>query len=135
MTQPVPMPESESEFMQVTGLVLDEAGPTRVVGHIDLGPQHHQPYGIVHGGVYCAAVEQAASIGATFHAMELGLVPVGVNNNTHFVASISEGRVVVVAEPITQGRTQQLWTVEIRRESDERLIATGQLRVANIEPR
>lgn len=130
-----PVPDFETAFMQVLGLVIDEATDERVVAHIDLGPQHHQPFGIVHGGVYCAAVEQVASIGATSHAQTLGMLPVGVNNNTHFVASMSEGRVRVVAEPVTQGRTQQLWTVDIRRESDDRLVATGQLRLAHIEPR
>jgi len=122
-------------FMRAIGLELDEVGRDRVVGHIDLGPQHHQPYGLVHGGVHCAAVEQIASIGASLHAADLGLVCVGVNNNTHFVSSIREGRVTVVAEPITRGRSQQLWSVEIRRAHDDRLVATGQLRLANIEPR
>ena len=125
----------DSAFAHAVGLELDEVGPTRVVGHIDLGPEHHQPMGLVHGGVYCAAVEAAASVGAGLSAMERGLGVVGVNNNTHFVAGISEGRVTVVAEPIVQGRTQQLWTVDIRRASDGRLVATGQLRVQNIEPR
>jgi 1,4-dihydroxy-2-naphthoyl-CoA hydrolase len=122
-------------FMRAIGLEIDEVGRDRVVGHIDLGPEHHQPFGIVHGGVYCAAIEQIASIGASLHAGELGLVSVGVNNNTHFVSSLREGRVSVVAEPITQGRTQQLWGVEIRRSADGRLVATGQLRLANVEPR
>jgi 1,4-dihydroxy-2-naphthoyl-CoA hydrolase len=124
-----------SPFMRAIGLEVDEVGRDRVVGHIDLGPEHHQPFGIVHGGVYCAAIEQIASIGANIQAGELGLVSVGVNNNTHFVASLRDGRVSVVAEPITQGRTQQLWGVEIRRRDDGRLVATGQLRLANVEPR
>jgi 1,4-dihydroxy-2-naphthoyl-CoA hydrolase len=122
-------------FMPAIGLEVDEVGRDRVVGHIDLGPKHHQPFGIVHGGVYCAAIEQIASIGASIHAGELGLVSVGVNNNTNFVSSLRAGRVSVVAEPITQGRTQQLWGVEIRRSDDGRLVATGQLRLANVEPR
>ncbi|MCD9622927.1 PaaI family thioesterase [Rhabdothermincola salaria] len=125
----------DSAFAQAVGLELDEVGPTRVVGHIDLGAEHHQPMGLVHGGVYCAAIEAAASIGASISAQERGLSVVGVNNNTHFVAGISEGRVTVVAEPIVQGRTQQLWSVDIRRASDDRLVATGQLRVQNVEPR
>ena len=38
---------------------------TRVVGHIDLGPGHHTPWGVIHGGVYATAVETAASLGAS----------------------------------------------------------------------
>lgn len=125
----------DSAFAAAVGLELDEVGPERVVGHIELGPQHHQPYGIVHGGVYCAAVEAAGSTGAAAKAMERGLICVGVHNSTHFVTAISEGTVDVVAEAVVQGRTQQLWTVDIRRREDGRLVATGQLRVQNIESR
>ncbi len=121
--------------MAANGLVLDEVSGERVVGHIDLGPEHHQPYGIVHGGVYAAAIETIGSIGGAMAAQERGLSVVGVNNNTHFLAAVSEGRVDLVAVPIVQGRTQQLWTIDVTRASDGRLVATGQLRLQNIEPR
>ena len=46
------------------GLEVDEVATTRVVGHLQLGPDRHTPWGIVHGGVYATAVESAASLGA-----------------------------------------------------------------------
>jgi len=117
------------------GLLIDELTPDRVVGHADLGPQHHQPFGIVHGGVYCSIVETIGSMGGSVAVRDEGRVVVGVNNNTHFLASLSEGRVIAVGTPIVRGRTQQLWSVDITRESDGRLVATGQLRLQAIEPR
>jgi len=39
----------------------------------------------------------------------------------------------VTAVAIHQGRTQQLWQVEIRRPKDEKLVAQGQVRLQNIE--
>jgi acyl-coenzyme A thioesterase PaaI-like protein len=39
----------------------------------------------------------------------------------------------VVASAIHQGRTQQLWQVEIRRPEDDKLIARGQVRLQNID--
>ena len=128
-------PQAQTAFMAANGLVLDEVSGERVVGHIDLGPEHHQPYGIVHGGVYAAAIETMGSIGGAMAAQERGLSVVGVNNNTHFLAAVSEGRVDLVAVPIVQGHTQQLWTIDVTRASDGRLVATGQLRLQNIEPR
>lgn len=127
--------EGSSGFAHSVGLHFSEVSGTRVVGWIDLTAEHHQPMGIVHGGVYCAAVEASASIGAATAVMDRGLVAVGVHNSTNFLASMSEGRVEVVATPITQGRTQQLWQVDITRTSDGRLIATGQVRLQNITPR
>jgi 1,4-dihydroxy-2-naphthoyl-CoA hydrolase len=127
--------EGASAYVRAAGLKLSEASGSKVVGWIDLTAEHHQPFGIVHGGVYCSAIETAASIGASTAVMDQGLVAVGVNNNTNFLAQMTEGRVDVVATPVTQGRTQQLWNVEITRPTDGRLVATGQVRLQNIQPR
>jgi len=120
--------------MRAAGLEFDEVGPTRVTGWIDLGPDHHQPWGLVHGGVYSSAIESAASIGASLAAQAHGLAAVGVNNNTNFLRSMATGRVTIDAQPIQQGRTQQLWEVNVTDE-EQRLVATGQVRLQNITPR
>jgi len=113
--------------MRAAGLELSEVGPNLVTGWIELGPEHHQPWGLVHGGVYMAAV------GASAAAQELGLAAVGVNNNTNFLRSKTSGRVDVVARPVQQGRTQQLWEVRIT-DTDDRLVAVGQVRLQNVSP-
>ena len=46
--------------MQAAGLVLDKVETSHVTGWIDLGSEHHQPWGLVHGGVYTTAIESAA---------------------------------------------------------------------------
>jgi 1,4-dihydroxy-2-naphthoyl-CoA hydrolase len=133
-THDQPELENASRFMTASGLRLTHVASDRVEGVIDLGVQHHQPLGLVHGGVYTTAVETAASVGASRAAAERGLVAVGVNNNTNFLRSMIEGRVDIVARPIQQSRTQQLWEVAIT-DADERLIAIGQLRLQNVAPR
>jgi len=127
-------PRPPSAFMQAAGLVLDDVQSARVTGWIDLGPEHHQPWGLVHGGVYTTAIESAASVGASTAANEHGLVAVGVNNNTNFLRSMTEGRVMIDAHAIQQGKSQQLWEVRITDEHD-RLIAIGQVRLQNVTPR
>ncbi len=116
-----------SRFLAAVGLTITQAGPDRVTGRIDLGPEHHTPWGVVHGGVYTAAVETAASIGASAAVAGRGQIAVGVHNATDFLPR-------VVAEPIQQGRTQQLWQVIITRESDGKELARGQLRLQNVAP-
>jgi uncharacterized protein (TIGR00369 family) len=123
---------SPQGFVQHTGLVVDEVGPTRVVGHIDLGPEHHTPWGVVHGGVYTTAVESAASIGASTAVRDRGQVAVGLTNTTHFLRSMQEGTVRVEATALNQGRSQQLWRVDIT-DDEGRLIAHGELRLQNVE--
>jgi uncharacterized protein (TIGR00369 family) len=129
-----PPDANPSAFMRAAGLQLDDIGPTEVTGWIDLGPEHHQPWGLVHGGVFTTAIESAASVGASNAAAAQGLAAVGVNNNTNFVRSMVSGRVAVRAHAIQQGRTAQLWEVRVT-DADDRLVAIGQVRLQNVTPR
>ena len=123
---------STSRFAAASGFEPDEISGTRVTGSVELGPDHHTPWGVVHGGVYCSVIESAASIGASAAVAPHGKFSVGVNNNTDFIRAMTEGRVDVVAEPIQQGRTQQLWQVVITRADDGKLVARGQVRLQNV---
>jgi uncharacterized protein (TIGR00369 family) len=125
--------EAASTFVRAAGLVLDEVTGCRVTGHLQLGPEHHTPWGIVHGGVYSTTIESAASIGASTAVRERGQVAVGLTNTTHFLRSLTAGRVLVEAVALNQGRSQQLWRVDITDESG-RLIAHGDVRLQNITP-
>lgn len=117
-------------FNETLGLRFEEVGPDRVVVGLDVGPELLQPYGIVHGGVWCAMVETAASVGAARWYGERGRV-VGVANHTDFIRAIGDGTVTAEATPVHRGRTQQLWMVEIR-DRDGRLVARGEVRVQNL---
>jgi uncharacterized protein (TIGR00369 family) len=123
--------EEASAFVRAAGLILDEVTAGRVTGHLQLGPEHHTPWGVVHGGVYATAIESAASIGASSAVRDQGQVAVGLTNTTHFLRSLTTGRVNVEAVALSQGRTQQLWRVDITDESG-RLIAHGELRLQNV---
>jgi uncharacterized protein (TIGR00369 family) len=95
-----------------------------------VGPQHLQPYGIVHGGVYCSGVETTASIGAALWYGERGKV-VGVANHTNFLRAAGDGRLTATATPIHRGRSQQLWLVLVNDESGHD-IARGEVRLQNL---
>lgn len=117
-------------FNGLIGLRYDEVGPDRVALSLDVHPDLHQPYGIVHGGVWCSVVETAASVAAAMWYGDRGRV-VGVSNHTDFIRAIEQGTVTAVATPIHRGRTQQLWLVEIQ-DADARLVARGQVRIQNL---
>ena len=61
-----------STFVRGAGLEVDAYSGSEVTGHIDAGADHHQPWGLVHGGVYATAVESACSIGASAAVYEAG---------------------------------------------------------------
>ncbi|MQA32769.1 PaaI family thioesterase [Modestobacter roseus] len=121
-----------SAFVAATGFQLTEVTGTRVAGHVELGPEHHTPWGVVHGGVYCTIVEGAASVGASAAVAERGQFAVGVNNSTDFLRPMTAGRLDVVAEPVQQGRTLQLWLVTLTRPDDGKVVARGQVRLQNV---
>jgi 1,4-dihydroxy-2-naphthoyl-CoA hydrolase len=122
-----------SEFMRLLEIDFTEVGPTRVTGSAAADERHHQPWGLVHGGLYTTVIESFATTGA-FQAIEdQGLQAVGVSNFTDFIRPHRSGRLEVLATAVHQGRTQQLWQVEIRRAEDEKLVARGQVRLQNIE--
>lgn len=115
------------------GLTYTELTPDGVRAQLEVMPSLHQPMGIVHGGVWCSVVESMASVSA-FLWLEAngGGNVVGVNNNTDFLRAITEGTAYGLSEPIHRGRRQQLWLVTIR-DSGERLIARGQVRLQNLD--
>jgi uncharacterized protein (TIGR00369 family) len=122
-----------SELLALLDLQLEECTGTRVSGSVAADARHHQPWGIVHGGLYTSVIETVATLGAYEAVKERGLRAVGVANATDFLRPHVSGRLRVVAVPIQQGRTQQLWQVEIRRPQDDKLVARGQVRLQNVE--
>lgn len=123
----------DAPWSDTVGIEWDLLSPDRVEAHVDVGRVHQQPFGIVHGGVYCSIVETLASIGATINAVRDGKVVVGVSNTTDFVTAHREGRLDAVATPVQRGRHQHLWDVELRRE-DGRLVARGTVRLQVLDP-
>jgi 1,4-dihydroxy-2-naphthoyl-CoA hydrolase len=111
------------------GLQLLDVTPDGVTAAFDIRPELHQPYGLLHGGVLATVVETVGSIsGATWY----GGPVVGTSNHTNFLRATREGRLTARSTPVHRGKTQQLWDIEIRDEQD-RLVAKGQLRVANLD--
>ncbi|BCK55301.1 PaaI family thioesterase [Nocardia wallacei] len=124
--------DRESKFVASTGFVAEEVSGTRIAGYVDLGADHHTPWGVVHGGVYAAIVETAGSFGASVAVAERGQYAVGVHNSTNFLRSTSGCRASVLAEPLHQGRVQQLWKVVVTDEVADKILALGELRLQNV---
>jgi 1,4-dihydroxy-2-naphthoyl-CoA hydrolase len=132
MERRLPNIDHPSAFLAALGMEFESVEPGRVVASIELGPDQHTPWGVVHGGAYTTAIESAASVGASAAVLDRGQFAVGVNNITDFLRPLVRGRVKVLAEPIHQGATQQLWQVTISRAEDGKLVARGQVRLQNV---
>jgi 1,4-dihydroxy-2-naphthoyl-CoA hydrolase len=120
-------------FDSELGLTLLEVTADGGRAQVTITDKLLQPWGIVHGGVYCSIIESLASVSAHvwLTADGGGGTVVGVNNNTDFLRAISSGTVTAVSTPIHRGRRQQLWLITITDDRD-RLVARGQVRLQNL---
>jgi len=115
------------------GLKVVTATRDEVVAELDVQPRHHQPHGIVHGGVHAAVIETLASIGGALDASAHGKTVVGLENQTSFIRAVRAGVLRATARPLTRGRRTQAWEVRIEDESGA-LVATGRVRLLVLEP-
>ena len=132
MTSPGPSDDAglERGFIKLVGVRIGEASGDRVVLTCPVTPDLHQPFGLVHGGVYATLAETAASVGASLWFGDQGKV-VGVSNHTDFLRAVRRGELRAEATPLSRGRTTQLWQVEIGDEQG-RLVAHSKVRLQNL---
>lgn len=124
--------KSAPGFNDAIGLKLIESSGSKVVAELVVTSHHHQPWGIVHGGVYCAVVETVCSVGGQLALAEGAGFIVGVDNHTSFLKATRSGTLRAVAQPLSRGRRTQLWEANIQNELGE-LVATGRVRLMVIE--
>jgi uncharacterized protein (TIGR00369 family) len=117
---------------QALGVTCQECSPYRVVVGCEVGPQHLQPFGQVHGGVFASLVETACSLGAN-QAAKQGWSAVGMNNSTQFLRPVRlGGRLTCVATPVHQGTSSQLWRAEVV-DGNSRTVAVGEVRCVLVQ--
>jgi uncharacterized protein (TIGR00369 family) len=126
------MPTEGGAWLGSLGFEIEELTGSLVRGHLVVTADHHTPWGVVHGGVFTTVVETAASLGASAAVADRGQFAVGTHNATDFLRPITAGRVEVVALPVLQGRTQQLWAVDLIDEDSGKLLSQGRLRLQNV---
>lgn len=119
-----------SAFDDLVGLEFDTVERSRVTAHLDVDDRHYQPFGLVHGGVYATVIETVASVGAHVIVSGDGNMAVGVHNATDFLRPHTEGRLLIVGQPVHVGRTQHLWQVDVTRAADGKAVARGQVRLS-----
>lgn len=116
-----------------TGLRFVQATADEVTAVVAIGPEHLQPHGIVHGGVYCGIIETVASVGAALSAGARGQTAVGLENHTSFLRAVRSGSLHATARPLTRGRRTQVWEASVTDDAG-RVAATGRVRLLCIDP-
>ena len=113
------------------GINVTEATPERVVAHMAITPQIHQPFGYLHGGASVALAETVASIGGLLHCPP-GKVAFGQEINANHLRSRRDGTLTAVAVPIYIGRSSHVWGVDITDETGK-LVCVSRCTLAVID--
>lgn len=98
---------------ETLGIRALEATPDRVVLEMDVGPQVHQPMGLLHGGASAVLAESAASIGAWANCDPAKEYTVGIDLNISHLRAKGSGTVTATATPIRKGRSVHVWGIDI----------------------
>ena len=113
------------------GIELQELTPQRVVATMPVTPQHHQPFGFLHGGASVALAETVASIGGYLNCPP-GKGAFGLEINANHVRPVREGLLTATATPLHLGRTTHVWDVKITDERN-RLVCVSRCTVAVVD--
>jgi uncharacterized protein (TIGR00369 family) len=104
---------SQGTIHETLGIRALEATEDRVVLEMDVGPQVHQPAGLLHGGASAVMAESAASIGAWVNCDPAKEYTVGVDLNITHLRAKQTGTVTAIATPIRKGRSVHVWAIDI----------------------
>src|ERR1700730_17756714 len=91
-------------FAGQLGLVLDEAGPDRVIARLDWAPHLCTSGGIMHGGVLMSLADSAGGLGGVLGLPE-GASTATITSTSQLFRPVSSGTVRAVAIPLHRGRT------------------------------
>lgn len=109
----------QSGLVEHLGITFSEASGSKVVAQMPVERRVHQPFGILHGGASVVLAESVASTGAYLNVHERGMLAVGLEINANHLRSVVSGTVTATGTPIFQGRTTEVWNIEITDERGE----------------
>ncbi len=117
------LPDNLGGVADLLDIAIETATPERVVATMPVTPDHHQPFGLLHGGVSVVLAETAASVGG-FLAAPDGRAAAGLEVNANHVRPVRDGALTATATPLHTGRTTQVWEVKIRNADDQLVCAS-----------
>jgi uncharacterized protein (TIGR00369 family) len=113
----------EPGVTRLLGIRLVAAGEGEARLEMEAGPQHHNPMGIVHGGILCDLADAAMGVAMasslepkeTFSTLELQM---------NYLRPVRQGRLAATARMIRRGRATAYLETEIV-DAEGQLIAKG----------
>ena len=109
----------ENTIVSTLGIRTVELTADRVEMELDIGPQVHQPMGILHGGASAVIAESAASMGSYMNCDPNTEYAVGIELNISHLKAKTTGLLRALATPIRKGKTVHVWNIDLTDEEAE----------------
>jgi uncharacterized protein (TIGR00369 family) len=123
------------EFAEHIGIEVVEADQQRVVGRIQLGPQHSNGRGVVHGGAIMSLADTLGAIGTVLN-LPHGAATTTIESKTNFLAAGRGAELIGEALPLHIGRNTMVWQTTIRDAEARRIAVVTQTQlVLQLDPR
>jgi 1,4-dihydroxy-2-naphthoyl-CoA hydrolase len=119
---------SENTMAALIGIQFTEIGENYLKATMPVGPNTHQPLGLLHGGASAALAETIGSVASSLVIDLEKQICVGIEINCNHLRAKKSGIVTATVEPLHIGGTTHVWDIRIRDEK-ERLICVSRLTV------
>jgi uncharacterized protein (TIGR00369 family) len=95
---------NKSPYYKLTSMQIRELEWGECRMHLPVLEKHHQPYGMAHGGILASLVDSAA-YWAVFTQIGDGFKMISIDLKLNYLASASEGDLMIVGKSIKTGKT------------------------------
>lgn len=106
-----------TNMLDALDMKVEKKGEGILVMSMPVTDKVKQPFGFLHGGASLALGETACSMGAASLIDTEQYIPLGLEMNANHISSTTEGTVYASATVIHQGKTTQVWNIEITDDS------------------
>ena len=128
---PDDLPAASGGLIALLGIEFTDVSPERVVATMPVTPDHHQPFGTLHGGASVALAESVVSLGASAGVWP-ERVAFGLEINANHVRPKRDGMLRAEGERLHAGRTTQVWQVRITDE-EGKLVCVSRCTLAIVD--
>lgn len=105
------------------GMDVEEFTAERVVMGVDFDERLCTSGNLMHGGLIMALADSAGAACASLNLPEGAVGTSTIESKTNFLGGVRDGRVVAISVPLHKGSTTVVVETEVRRVSDDRLVA------------
>jgi len=109
---------NKGPFFQHLSMALTDIGLGYSIGEINLGNEHLNPFGGLHGGVYASAIDTAA-YWAVYCELEEGVGMVSIDLKVDYLATVNSGKLIIKGKSIKIGKSMCLAEATVFDQNDK----------------